>query len=159
MKKEQHFYRLLLALYPRSYQRQFGPQMLQTFIDSLSDCERSDGRMIMYFWIFTFADEFKNIARQHFTPLENHDTFLRITGAKLAVAVVLLLPLFIAFYTALVSFAMILPHPSINGMGFLITFSTLCLLSFILSMMLGYTLASTSVRLFAKRKRRIYEAI
>ncbi len=151
MKTATYIYNLLLQLYPRSYRNAFGAQMLQTFVDQYTDVATSAGRVSMHFWVFTVTDEMNNITRQHIESIMEAHPFLQITVPKLVVSAVLLIPLYAVCYAALVTASLVLPHPHVSGLGFLLALAALVLLSGVFSVVASYVLASTLVRVFPTR--------
>lgn len=104
-------YRLLLFLYPGSFRKAFGDEMLQTFCDFHDDTVRAGGRADAGFWGALLGDTISGAARQH------ADRWRAAPGAP-----VLALLLFPAVYAALVRVALALPHPPVHGVGFPIVF-------------------------------------
>ena len=72
----QRVYHLLLKFYPPRYRKEFGAQMMQTFMDHYSDLKNTEGRAGMSFWFLTIADEVRNIARQRLAWGDGENHFL-----------------------------------------------------------------------------------
>jgi hypothetical protein len=65
----ERFYTVCLRLYPPSHRRAYGPQMLQTFRDSVRDVQVTQGKIGMRFWLDTLSDEIKSVLREHGTDV------------------------------------------------------------------------------------------
>ena len=154
MKNAQQIYNALLYLYPRSYRKAFGAQMMQTFRDQYQDVEKSEGRVCTRFWLSAIADEIKNIATQHLTGFREGAILREVTASKVITSAVLLIPLYVVFYAALVNIALAVPHPHLSGIGVLIALGGLFLLPGAFSIMAGCALASTFASVFPRRKGR-----
>ena len=141
-------YSALLRLYPRGYRQAFGPQMLQTFADQVHDLEGASGAgdsgaLSPAFWAATLADELQNIVRQHAAPLSQTGHVLKLTGAKLALSAVLLLPLYLTLCLVLVNVSVAIPHPPLSGLSVIFAFGMLLVvIPGLLSAALSYLLAS-----------------
>ena len=152
MKNARTLYAALLKLYPRRYRQAFGAQMLQTFLDHYQDVVTTEGRVGLAFWWATLCDEVPNIVRQHATAWIEERSFLQPSAAKLALAALLLFPLFALCYAAFVHVCLTLPHPHTGGIGVLFALAALLLLPGGVSLMVSYILASACIHLFAGRK-------
>lgn len=120
MTNAKYLYRLLLRCYPQRFRDEFGEQMMQTFLDQAADLDRSKGASLLNFWWFTVTDEFKNIIQQRISAIVESDLPRRARIAMLALAMTVFLPLFALCYVAVVSVALIVPHPPVSGIGFLV---------------------------------------
>lgn len=152
MKTAKRIYRLLLALYPPHYRNGFGKQMMQTFIDQYRDVASTEGQVRMDFWRFLITDELQNIVRQHLIALGESYPFLRLTTTKVMLSALLFLPLYVTFYTILVTVVLTMPHPQVNGVWFLLALAMLLLLPAVCSMLVSYVLASMLINRLPKRK-------
>lgn len=150
MKTAHDLYAALLTLYPPRYRKAFGAEMRQTFLDQITDIERSEDCVSLAFWLTTLADEIPNILEQHRIALLEEHSFLRDTPSKRILTAMLFLPLYAVFYAALVRTALVIPHPPISGIGVLVVLATLLLFAGILSAVTGYLLASALVSLFSR---------
>ncbi len=151
MKNAIRLYAVLLKLYPRGFRKAFGAEMRQTFTDHYSDIKNTKGHVGMDFWLATVTDEISNSIRQHMEPLMHEESFLTISAAKWVVAATLFIPLFALFYAAFVRVSLILPHPPVSGIGVLFAFAALVLLPLAFSVLTGYILACTLVRVLPRR--------
>ena len=79
------FYRLLLRLYPRNFQEQYGPEMLQFFRLSLQEAA-AENRLVG-FWLATLWDVFSSSLTQHFKGI----TWAKIGSITAALALLLML--------------------------------------------------------------------
>jgi len=61
----ERLYALWLHLYPRAHRRDFGPLMLQTFVDSYRDAMATQGRVGARFWLDVIRDEATSLVREH----------------------------------------------------------------------------------------------
>ncbi|CAN5853967.1 hypothetical protein BH10CHL1_BH10CHL1_22570 [soil metagenome] len=155
MKNAKLMYNGLLKFYPPSYRKEFGTQMMQTFIDHYQDVEKSEGRVSINFWRSAITDEIKNITKQQITVLIEENNFLKVSVSTLAVSAVLFMPLYALFYVALVKVSLALPHPHVSGIGVIIVLAMLLLLPGGLSLIVSYMLANEFVTVFTKHKVKI----
>ena len=155
MKDAKRIYNTLLKLYPHRYRKEFGAQMMQTFIDNYTDVEKSEGYVSMFFWLSTVTDEIKNILEQQRTSLRDKNTTLNVTVPMLIVLAALFLPLYAVFFAALVKVSLTLPHPPMSGIGVAIALTALLVLPGVVSMAVSYALASALASVFQKRKVRV----
>ena len=155
MRNPRGVYKALLKLYPTGYRSAFGDEMLQTFIDHYRDVEEAEGGVVISFWLSVVTDEMRNIAAQHRKSLMEADTFLEVTAPKLAIAAVLLIPLYAALYAVLVKVALSLPHPPLSGLAVAIALATLVLLPGLMSIATSYALASVLIEVLHRGGRMV----
>jgi hypothetical protein len=67
------FYSSLLRLYPETFRRAFGAQMLQTFDDWHDDVALANGRVGFSSWLALITDEVRNIAGQRMAAFDMND--------------------------------------------------------------------------------------
>ena len=152
MKTAIRIYNFLLRLYPPGYRKEFGAQMMQTFMDHYEDIEKAGGRTGMYFWSLTVTDEVRNIARQRAAFLTEENNFLKVSVWKLVISGILLLPLYAIFCASLVKISLALPHPHVSGIFAIIAMATVAvILPGLFSVVVSYTLASAFVGIFPRR--------
>ena len=147
-------YRILLRCYPQRFRDEFGEQMMQTFLDQTADLDRSKGNSSLNFWCFTVTDEFKNIIRQRLSSITDNGLPSQAGSAILALTVIVFLPLFVLCYAVGVSIALIVPHPPVSGIGFLIALTLILAVASGVSGMLSYWLASRVIGLIVSNKVR-----
>lgn len=155
MKNVKRAYSTLLKLYPPSYQKAFGEQSMQTFIDSCEDTIQSEGRVGFVFLHAMFTDEVKNIATQHLISFSERNDFLRLTVSKLVVSASIILPMYVVSFFINVKISLGLAHPAVSGLGVVLALAMLLFVSGVLSVVVSYVLASAVVCLFSKRIVRI----
>jgi hypothetical protein len=125
---------------------------MQTFTDQYCDLKKSSGRIGITFWLAALVDEIAGIMRERTTWLREGKGFLRITGWKVVLSGLLLVPLYVASYAALVKISLALPHPVASGIGFLLALAFLLLCPAAFSMVVSYLLASTLVSILPTAK-------
>ncbi|MCX6049666.1 MAG: hypothetical protein NT075_31590 [Chloroflexi bacterium] len=155
MKNAQLIYNGLLKFYPHNYRKEFGAQMMQTFIDHYQDVEKSEGRVSINFWRLAITDEVKNITKQQITFLIEENNFQKVSVSTMVVSALLFMPLYALFYVALVKVSLALPHPHVSGIGVIIALAALLLFPGVLSMVVSYMLAHAFVSVFTKHKVKI----
>lgn len=100
IRKSEQIYALLLKLYPRAYQRQFGEEMQYVFSETLKDEYGEKGSQgIISHWCRIFADTGKSLIIQHFENQNGKDTMKSkntlqksMLRVGLVVAAILLIP-------------------------------------------------------------------
>ena len=90
MSNAARFYSSLIQLYPESFRREFGAQMLQTFYDWHEDIALVHGRVGLSSWISLISDEVRNIVGERFATLSMDDQQKPI-GLLLALATLFVL--------------------------------------------------------------------
>jgi hypothetical protein len=159
MKNAKRLYNALLNRYPHRYRKEFGAQMMRTFIDHYQDVQKSEGRVGMSFWFSAIADEISNITQQHLTSLMEENSFLKVTASKLMVSALLFLPLYAVLYAIIVRASLALPHPPLSGSGVTIALTAILLFPSVVSAAGSYVLASALASIFYCAQQKMLKSL
>ena len=125
--------------------------MLQSFTDHYEDTVRLQGQVGPRFWLPVIADEIQNIVQQHAATLFGEHPFFKLTTGKAIIALLVLMPLYVIGFFALVRITLALPHPSVSGIGVIFAFALLLTLPGVLSAVVCYTFACALAFVIPKR--------
>lgn len=81
-------YELLLNIYPKSFQREYGPHMLQVFRDcSLRSVEREGSTGMLSLWVLTLLDLLRSTVEQYLEKetMMTKNTLIRLSGWAMAI--------------------------------------------------------------------------
>src|SRR5437762_2982103 len=94
-RKALRYYAVLLKLYPAAFQRTFGAQMRQTFLDHYEDIQTALGRAGIRFWLGVVGDGVFSIVQEHSSTLKGgldnmkqHSSHMRLWGIGVGIALV-----------------------------------------------------------------------